>query len=425
VVPAVAEPALDDAPSALTTPAEDSAPAEAESAAPSSSTGAEQPEAALSPPEHAEEPPVSDPSPPAPSAPPAAELLAPSPMGVIPSAALASPPAWSVPSPTPTRTVPPPLPSLPTAPPSYAASNPPATLGARLTAAQERFITAIPPPWLALARRQPVLWMVVTPAVLASLLVLLAVAFSPEVQARPEPSTPATASSPDAAPSAAPAAPEAEPKAAPVNPHVAAPESPDVSKLEGKPADALSVDEVLLLRRHRADKKRKDAEAVTEKLERQPDSAREDEVRRGLLRLAADPDTAEVALVALARAPSAAAKDVLYEISTSRFVPPATAELATSLLNSGAVRAAASPALAAAIALRSATTCEAVQAALPQVQASGDRRSLASLGKLSSRRGCGADKSEDCYPCLRSQTKEVTATINAAKRRKSPGYVGN
>ena len=76
-----------------------------------------------------------------------------------------------------------------------------------------------------------------------------------------------------------------------------------------------------------------------------------------------------------------------------------------------------------AIALRVAETCEAVQTTLPKARTDGDRRSLYLLTKLNSRRGCGDKKADDCYACLRAQTKDIIATTNAVKRRDPPGYL--
>jgi hypothetical protein len=145
-------------------------------------------------------------------------------------------------------------------------------------------------------------------------------------------------------------------------------------------------------------------------------------VQAQLLRLAVDPDTAAVALGAMARLRAPIGAELLYEAWTSRSVPPATAELARALLLSHDVRAGASPALAVALELRNADNCEAFAAALPQAKTDGDSRSLAPLGKLNGRHGCGPQKSGDCYACLRSRPKEVLATIDAVKRRHAPSY---
>jgi hypothetical protein len=44
------------------------------------------------------------------------------------------------------------------------------------------------------------------------------------------------------------------------------------------------------------------------------------------------------------------------------------------------------------------------------------------LIKLTSRRGCGAKKRDDCYACLRSRTKQIIASTKAAKGRSAPSY---
>ncbi len=313
-------------------------------------------------------------------------------------AAVSSPPASSYPS-------------------SVSSSSSGATdLWSRVSAAQARVVAKVPPQWVELARKQPVLWMVVTPVLLASLLVLLAVALAPEVTAtaRPEPLTKAAAP--------ADANVNATDPVAPAAPAPAKPDGAAIVELERKPADSLSVEEVLLVKAHRAERKREDAQALANKLQRQPELAKESAVQVELMRLASDPDTAETALTALARTPSPVTADLLFEVWTSRSAPTATAELAGSLLSSRDVRSNASPALAVALDLRAADTCEATKGALAKAQSDGDRRALPSLGKLSARRGCGESKADDCYACLRSEMKEVTATITAVKRRRAPSY---
>jgi hypothetical protein len=271
-------------------------------------------------------------------------------------------------------------------------------------------VEAVPPRWIEIARAQPVLWMVAAPIASALLLILLVVALAPPTEApRPEPTAQAVPASPTAMPSSAAARAEAEPSA-------------NLEALEAKPSDALSVEELLLLSAGRAERKRKDVAALSAKLQQQADLARDPAVQAELLRFAADPDTAEAALGALARARSPITTDLLYEIWTSRTVPAATTELARALLYNREVRPSASPALAVALELRAAGSCEAAQAALPRALSDGDRRSLAALSKLTSRQSCGDDKSHDCYACLRPQMKQVNAAIGAAKRRHPPTY---
>ncbi len=301
--------------------------------------------------------------------------------------------------------------SLPPPPPQSASA--PWVL--RVDAARERLINAVPPRWVEVARRYPVLWMVVAPVLLASLLIVVLFALQPA----PHPA----AALPALAVNAGAAAPTVE--AAPVAPPAAAedkPASSALANLEGKAPETLNVEEVLLLSASRAQHKRDDAKALSRQLQEKPDLANDSSVQTQLLRFAADPDTAAVALAAMAHARSPVGPDLLYEAWTSRSTPPGSAELARSLLFSHDVRSSASPALAVALALRSAESCEVVLAALPQAESDGDSRALVPLAKLNGRRGCGAKKTADCYACLRSRPKQVFGTIDAVKRRRAPSY---
>jgi hypothetical protein len=255
--------------------------------------------------------------------------------------------------------------------------------------------------------------MVVAPVAVGLLLIVVLVALQPApppqaALAAPSPSALAAAPSVEAA--RAPAAVDDKPKTL------------AVAGLEGKTPDQLSVEELLLLNESKAQHKREDAKALSRKLQEQPELAKDQAVQAQLLRFAADPDTAAEALGALGQAHSAIGADLLYEVWTTRSLPSTTTELARSLLVSRDVRSSASPALAVAVALRGAETCEAVQSALPKARADGDRRALYLLTKLNSRRGCGDKKADDCYACLRAQTKEIIATTNAVKRRDPPSY---
>jgi hypothetical protein len=221
-------------------------------------------------------------------------------------------------------------------------------------------------------------------------------------------------------PSPAPAGPETAPP-----PRAADEAASDIEQaraLEGKPADSLSVRELLLLNRGKALQKREQVRALADKLKASPELLKDAAAQAELIRFATDPDTSSDALAVMAQTPSPIGPDLLFELATRPTTPRATAELAHALLMNREVRASASPALNIALELRSATSCEAFQAALPRAQSDGDRRALAPLAKLNSRRGCGEKKNEDCYACLRSQTKELVATAKALKGRSAPAY---
>jgi hypothetical protein len=273
----------------------------------------------------------------------------------------------------------------------------------------------IPPRWLELARQHPALWMVGAPVLVALLMISVALLLQPPRHAPPPEVLAASASPVAPAPAPAPAPPAVEAA------KEEKPSSSALAALEGKAPGALSVEDVLLLNAGRAEHKREDVQALAHKLQEQPDLAQQPAVQAQLLRFAGDPDTAATALAVMARAPSPIGPDLLYEVWTSRILSPGTGELARSLLYSQEVRRGASPALEVALQLNGAS-CEAIQAALPKARSDGDRRSLVPLAKVNLRRGCGPKKTGDCYACLRSQTKQVLATMEAVKRRRAPSY---
>lgn len=298
-------------------------------------------------------------------------------------------------------------------PPEPAAAAP---WSVRIAALQARVIESVPPRWVEVARQYPVLWLAVAPVVSALLLIVIVAALQPEprpeaVRARPvSSSSPATHAT-------------VEPARAPT-PAVVSDEldGTALAALAGKAVGSLSVKELLLLNQGRARQKRASARALSEKLQADPTLVKDAAVQGELLRLAADPDTAADALSTMAQAQPPIGADLLYEVWTNRAIAAGTAELARSLLYSRDVRPGASPALAVALELRAADSCEAVQTALPKTQSEGDARALPSLIKLTSRRGCGAKKRDDCYACLRAQTKQIIASTKAAKARRAPSY---
>jgi hypothetical protein len=258
--------------------------------------------------------------------------------------------------------------------------------------------------------------MVVAPVVLALLLISVLWIVSPPPRAEAPVSRRASeGAAATATPAAAdaPAAHHAEPEAQP---------AVDITALEAKPPSSLSAGEVIQLNEGRALQKRQAARALGAKLHEQPDLAGDTATQKELLRLAADPATASDALAAIAHARAPIGADLLFEIATSKTVATETSRLAAELLGSVDVRPTASPALAVALDLRAVEECEAAGALLSRAEAEGDRRSLPGLAKLGSRRGCGAKKAQDCYPCLRGRTKELLAAQKATKSRAAPTY---
>jgi hypothetical protein len=258
---------------------------------------------------------------------------------------------------------------------------------------------------LELLRRRPVLWMVLTPALVAGL-VILGARHAPTQNSYPPPTTNAEPASSTASP-------------VPIPEH---PASVSIAELEAKAPEALSARELVLLAEARSEQQQAAANALWHKIEGNPALAKDSAVTSDLTRMAGDERTARAALAGMAALESPTGADLLYEIWTATAQRSDTTELARALLYSPDVRPKTSPALAVALALRAADSCEQYQAILPQALKDGDRRSLHLLSKLNGKHGCGPKKAADCYACLREHSDELTATINAVKSRRPPSY---
>ncbi|MEP7049073.1 MAG: hypothetical protein ABJB12_01920 [Pseudomonadota bacterium] len=256
---------------------------------------------------------------------------------------------------------------------------------------------------------RPVIGMVLFPVLCA--LSLIALARHPNVHR----GSVETARAVNLAPSAATGVPAASTVAAP-------PSADTIAELERRPPNSLHARELVALAEAHDQRKRAAASALREKLARDPALAKDPGTGTQLLALCADPATAPDALLAMTELGPAGA-DLLYEAWTSTVVRTDTTELARALLYSPEVRPQASPALGVALDLRVAESCQQYQAVLPDALKDGDRRALHLLAKLTSKRGCGPKKREDCYACLRGKTDELSATINAAKSRRPPSFV--
>jgi hypothetical protein len=256
------------------------------------------------------------------------------------------------------------------------------------------------------------LWMVLGPALFAAALLLVLVGSFVGGSAPAQQSLAVSGSALGSSPVA---------PATPVQP--AKSPSPSLAGLAGKPPELLSSRELLSLAEGRAETERDAAKALRLKVEASPALGKDKSVQGELLRLAGDTETARDALAAMAALEAPIGADLLYEVWTGTSQKTETTELARTLVYSTDVRPKASPALSVALELRIAERCEQYQTALPKALKDGDRRALHLLTKLSAKRGCGPKKNEDCFACLREQTDELTATINAVKSRRAPVYL--
>lgn len=193
----------------------------------------------------------------------------------------------------------------------------------------------------------------------------------------------------------------------------------DTEALEARRAEELTESEALALAAGRQKRALSRAAELRRKVSRDPGLFKDPATLSELRRAAEDPLTAPDALGAMADAPGALSADLLYEMWTGSVARTSATELARSLVFSKEVRAKASPELAVALDLRIAETCEQNQKLLPRVEDKGDRRSLPLLAKLARRFGCGANKRQDCYQCLRDD-KALDDAMTAVKKRREP-----
>jgi hypothetical protein len=330
-------------------------------------------------------------------------------------------------APVPTSSLPPP--KLPSVPPP-----PPPSFAPLRTTSNTSFV---PPPTLREALAEPVriggaelpLWGVIAPAmVLTGLFSSLLVGFlarAPTESATVS-ATAATAELP-AASSPTPALTEptstsAAPASGSLLDRARTGDEQALASLEQKkPADR-GMDEALAVASGRVAQELSVAAKLRARLAADPGLAKDPKVIGDLRRLAQDPDTSRDALAAMAALPGPLSADLLYEAWTSTAERSNMTELAQSLLMGRDVRPKASPALAVALDLRQAETCEENAKILERAIAVGDKRAFAPLSRLLRQNGCGPTKKDDCYPCIREGDR-LKQALTAVKLRREPELV--
>jgi hypothetical protein len=108
--------------------------------------------------------------------------------------------------------------------------------------------------------------------------------------------------------------------------------------------------------------------------------------------------------------------DVAYDLAATEVVKPWVRARADQGLRSADFTRLATPALSIAVALRYATTCPQRYALLPRAMELGDERALGYLNMYKATTGCGRRQRDDCYPCLRADSR-LTDAIAAIKQR--------
>lgn len=108
--------------------------------------------------------------------------------------------------------------------------------------------------------------------------------------------------------------------------------------------------------------------------------------------------------------------DIVYDIAVHPSIKAAVKQRAEQYLKSDAFEKASSPELNIAVALRHAERCEQKHALLLRAKNVADSRSLSYLEPLTKTQGCGKGGKQDCYPCLRGDSR-LPEAIQAVKAR--------
>lgn len=271
------------------------------------------------------------------------------------------------------------------------------------------------------------LWSLVTPLViLVALATAFAVAAVSTAPAAPESlvgvADAASPAQPEAVSPAPAPAPSLTTAAAPSNAAAEPASSADLPSLEALSPKLRSA-EILEIASKHAGRQLGRARALSAALDRDPSLAQDEKTQAEIRRLLDNQETSRHLLGVIAGLPGPVSADLLYEVWTGTVLRNETTDLARALLLSEDVRAKASPALSVSLELRQAERCEDSAKILPRAIEHGDRRALHLLTKLTRRYGCGPNKREDCYPCLRG-SDALDQAVKAVKNRREPKTFG-
>jgi hypothetical protein len=192
-----------------------------------------------------------------------------------------------------------------------------------------------------------------------------------------------------------------------------------LAALEQKKPKELGTDEALAIARGKVAQDVVAAKKLRERLSADPGLAKDKKIIADLLRFAHGRETSQDALATMAALPGPLSADLVYEVWTGTAERSEATELARSILLGKDVRPKASPALGVALDLREATTCEENLALLTRAIEHGDKRALVPINRLARRAGCGPNKKQDCYPCLRDGDL-LKRAFNAVRVRREP-----
>lgn len=162
-------------------------------------------------------------------------------------------------------------------------------------------------------------------------------------------------------------------------------------------------------------------DALDHVLKGDPASALNPAILAGLKANAERPEFSEKILEFAADKLRSSGADLLFNIWASTSLVTDATKQAKERLFSSKVKRHWSDALGIALALREAESCEQAKALLPRAVSHADERALKPLKDLKSETGCGTNKRQDCYPCLRGDDK-LDAAIQRAQMNKAPRF---
>jgi serine/threonine protein kinase len=110
--------------------------------------------------------------------------------------------------------------------------------------------------------------------------------------------------------------------------------------------------------------------------------------------------------------------DTVYDLAATEVVKLWVRTRADLALRSPDFSRLSTPELSIAVALRFATTCPERYALLPRAKEIGDERALGYLNLYRATTGCGRRQQEDCYACMRGDSR-LSDAIDAIKKRKA------
>jgi hypothetical protein len=113
--------------------------------------------------------------------------------------------------------------------------------------------------------------------------------------------------------------------------------------------------------------------------------------------------------------------DLIFHVWASTSRVTFYTQKAKELLDETRVEEHMSTPLGLAMQLRNAPGCVEVKELLPQIQVRAYERTLMRLKELSKTDGCGDDRKEDCYPCLRDSSLLKDA-ITQVQMRNAPRF---